>query len=157
MKCNIKKRFFLVFLSLLPVLGWAQTGVLNGPVDLGRTLKDFSTEAGSPAAGPWYILEGSVGNIFIQDADPASFVGVVELVQGEWQGTENIIDRRGYLVFKGKDFADKILEKRPRTPQPDKISPHRRLLAAVKYTGHQEVEPGKPVPVFVVGFVRFLD
>ncbi|MCX7786749.1 MAG: hypothetical protein N2442_03520 [Spirochaetes bacterium] len=73
---------------------------LKGVVQLVRK-PDFNL----PSFQKFLLLDGSIAGITILEKNPTNFTAELELVQGEWIGTEEVKLYRAYVYAQGPSFA----------------------------------------------------
>ena len=126
-------------------------------VDFQKTLKDISLEAalsppGRVAEGKFIILEGSVASRWVVDPSPESYLGEIELVDGEWDGVESVKTYSCIVQFSGSKFVSAIPAGRSKAAASGEIAINSRVLIAGKVIGVKEVETTR-IPV--VSAVQF--
>ncbi|GEM_PF-1957328 len=85
-------------------------GQLSRILDLSLDLKGAMQLVGKPDFNPaafrkFILLDGSVAGITILEQNPTNFTAELELVQGEWIGTEEVKLYRAYVYAQGPSFA----------------------------------------------------
>lgn len=94
-----------------------------------------------------HLLDGLVSEVTIIDPNPESFLAELILVNGEWQGMEEVEMYQAYVYLEGPAFAERVPERTPREPSEDMILPNQRLLVAARIVDvyYDEQERGFPV------------
>jgi hypothetical protein len=114
--------------SILPALSRAD---LERVIDFSVTLKSLATAAdnGAPIpAGRTVLLSGTVSDVNIVNKDPGSFKVRIELITGEWIGTEDVKAYSCYVEFTGPEYVKVFPARAPRTASRDVISLNSRVL-----------------------------
>ena len=84
-----------------------------------------------PERNPRFLLlEGTVSDIVILDKEEATFRVRVELLSGEWLGTEDVKGYACWVIFSGTEFSKLFPVKAPKTPGPNVVTVNTRLLVA---------------------------
>jgi len=83
---------------------------LSRILDLSLDLKGAMRLVGKPDFNPtsfrkFLLLDGSIAGITILEKNPTNFTAELELVQGEWIGTEEVKLYRAYVYAQGPSFA----------------------------------------------------
>jgi hypothetical protein len=84
-------------------------------VDFSVTLKDLAAVADGTEnlpAGRFVVLDGTVSDVDVIDKQEASFRVRIELISGEWIGTEDVKSYSCYVDFSGPAFF-KVFPARP--------------------------------------------
>ena len=90
-----------------------QEGQLSRLLDLSLDLKGVVKMVQQPnfnlsSFRKFVLLDGSIAGITVLDRDPANFMAELELVQGEWIGTEDVKLYRAFVYVQGPSFASII-------------------------------------------------
>lgn len=123
--------FSLFFLFSFSTICWAQESVFQGRVDLGRDLASFQERP--PVKGTLYLLTGAAAAIRIVSEDP--FLAVVDFVQGEWRGEDDLVSYRTSLRFEGAGWAETVVSRKPRQGGEDLVYPYRKFQVAALADG----------------------
>ena len=100
-------------------------------VDFSVTLKTVSAAATGGAALPanrLFLLEGSIGEVVVLDDRPEAWKVRVELVAGEWIGTDEVRGYRCWVTFAGPEYAEIFPAEPPGEPSPGYLPPRARVL-----------------------------
>lgn len=115
-----RKRFFRVGLLWFGLLLLSSTSILHGVepkegqlsrlLDLSLDLKGVVQLVQKPSFDPasfrkFVLLDGSIAGITVVERNPANFTAELELVQGEWIGTEDVKLYRAFVYAQGPSFA----------------------------------------------------
>jgi hypothetical protein len=94
-----------------------------------------------------HLLDGLVSEITVIDPNPESFLAELILVNGEWQGLEEVEMYQAYVYLEGPEFAERVPERAPREPSEDMILANQRLLVAARIVDvyYDEQDRGFPV------------
>jgi len=87
--------------------------------DFSVTLKDLAAVADGAARMPdgrFVVLNGTVSDVNVIDKEQASFRVRIELITGEWIGTDEVKSYSCYVDFTGPEFSKVFPAKPPRTP-----------------------------------------
>jgi hypothetical protein len=123
---------FTVLAASLPA---ASKGEFDRVVDFSVTLKTLAAAADGKAALPtarMLVLSGTVSSITIVNKDPASFQVRIELITGEWIGTEDVKAYACYVDFTGADFSAVFPVRPPARPGPGVIVQSARVIVAAR-------------------------
>ncbi|HVO38548.1 MAG TPA: hypothetical protein VMV03_05910 [Spirochaetia bacterium] len=100
-------------------------------VDFSITLKDLAAAAdgsGRLPAGRLCVLNGTVSDVEIVSRDEATFRVRIELITGEWIGTEDVRSYSCYVEFSGPEFFKVFPPRPPRTPVPGTVVINSRVI-----------------------------
>ncbi|HVP19850.1 MAG TPA: hypothetical protein VMU36_12735 [Spirochaetia bacterium] len=89
-------------------------------VDFSVTLKDLAAASDGTARlpdGRFVVLNGTVSDVNVIDKEQASFRVRIELITGEWIGTEDVKSYSCYVDFSGPEFFKVFPVRPPRTPE----------------------------------------
>jgi len=100
-------------------------------VDFSITLKDLAAVAdgqeGFPA-GKIVILNGTVSDVNVINKDQGSFRVRIELITGEWIGTEDVKSYTCYVDFTGPQYSKIFPDRPPREPAPGTVVINSRVI-----------------------------
>ncbi|MGA2381222.1 MAG: hypothetical protein ABSG85_18145 [Spirochaetia bacterium] len=114
--------------AILPALSRAD---LDRVIDFSVTLKSLATaaERGAPIpAGKTVLLSGTVSDVNIINKDQAGFKVRIELITGEWIGTEDVKAYSCYVEFTGAEYFKVFPARPPRTASRDLVSMNSRVI-----------------------------
>ena len=114
--------------AILPALSRAG---LESVIDFSVTLKTLATAAdsGGPIpAGRTVLLSGTVSDVNILNKDPAGFKVRIELITGEWIGTEDVKSYYCYVEFTGSEYFKIFPARPPRNANRDLVTLNSRVL-----------------------------
>ena len=98
------------------------------------------------------VLDGVVASVTVLSQDQNNFQALVELVNGEWQGLEEVVMYRTYVVLHGTEFYNRIRSRENREPKGPRIQANARVLVAGRIANIvRGEEEGSLIPV-VEGF-----
>ena len=121
---------------LVSPLAAAQTrAAFDRIVDFSVTLKTVSAAATGGAVLPanrLLLLEGSIGEVVVLDDRPEAWKVRVELVAGEWIGTEEVRGYRCWVTFAGPGYAEIFPGEAPEEPSPGYLPLHTRVLVLAR-------------------------
>ena len=103
------------------------------------------------------IIDGTVASRDVYDSSPDTYLGLLELIGGEWMGVEDVVMYRCYVFLQGPQFVNAIPARRSRTKHPDEIDLNTRVLIAAELVDIQEIAPGEVVPILLAYYVRKID
>jgi hypothetical protein len=109
----------------------APHGDFDRIVDFSVTLKSLSAAASGSGALPTdrlVILTGTVSDVMILDANEATFKVRVELIAGEWIGSDTVRSYTSTVEFSGSEFFSIFPARTPRTVTPGIIVTNMRVL-----------------------------
>ena len=104
-------------------------------VDFSVSLKTVAAAASSGAAlpeGRLFVLDGTVSDVSVLDKEQASFRARIELISGEWIGTEDVKSYSCWIEFSGPAFFKSFPARAPKDPTPDMVFLNSRLLVVVR-------------------------
>ena len=104
-------------------------------VDFSVTLKTVSAAAAGGAVLPanrLLLLEGSISEVVVLDDRPGAWKVRVELVAGEWIGTDEVLGYRCWVTFTGPEYAEIFPAEAPEEPSPGYLPPHARVLVLAR-------------------------
>jgi len=103
--------------------------IVDFTVDIKDLDRYVTGEKALPERNPRFLLlEGTVSDIVILDKEEASFRVRVELLSGEWFGTEDVKGYACWVVFSGPELAALFPAKAPKNPGPGVVTVNKRLL-----------------------------
>ena len=100
-------------------------------VDFSITLKDLAAVAEgheSLPSGKMVIINGTVSDVNVVNKEEGSFLVRIELITGEWIGTEDVKSYSCYIDFAGPQYFKVFPERPPRTPVAGVISINSRVI-----------------------------
>ncbi|MGO9309131.1 MAG: hypothetical protein ACLQDL_08925 [Spirochaetia bacterium] len=104
---------------------------LDRVIDFSVTLKSLATAAdsGSPIpTGKTVLLSGTVSDVNIINKDQAGFKVRIELITGEWIGTEDVKAYACYVEFTGPEYFTLFPARPPRAASRDLVTQNSRVL-----------------------------
>lgn len=152
----------IALLLLFPALLVAQTlDDFDRIVDFGIALKELhvAASAGTITTTPdsFFIIDGAVASRRVVQSDRESFLGELELVNGEWVGVEEVLLYRCIVQLVGPEFFEAIPARRSRRANPAEIALNTRLLIVGKLTELRILENGQAIPVLQAYYIRTLN
>ncbi len=133
----------------------------NSLVNFSVTLKELNaaSSAGSIDAltDKFLIVSGAVATRKVVDPKKETYLGEIELINGEWVGVEQAIRYRCVLLLKGPEFAAAIPARRSRQANPAEILLNSRIMVLGKVIDLREYDDGSVVPVLQVFYIRFIN
>jgi hypothetical protein len=100
-------------------------------VDFSITVKDLAAVAEgkeSFPAGKLVILNGTVSDVNVISKDEATFRVRIELITGEWIGTEDVKSYTCYVDFNGPQYFKVFPARPPREPVPGTVVINSRVI-----------------------------
>jgi len=100
-------------------------------VDFSVTLKDLAAAAdgtGRLPTGRLCVLSGTVSDVDISSKEEATFRVRIELITGEWIGTEDVRSYSCYVDFSGPEFFKIFPARPPRSPVPGTVVINSRVI-----------------------------
>lgn len=100
-------------------------------VDFSVTLKDLAAAADGTRrlpTGRLCVLNGTVSDVDIISKDQATFLVRIELITGEWIGTEDVRSYTSYVEFSGPEFFKVFPARPPRSPVPGTVVTNSRVI-----------------------------
>ena len=128
---------FIFLLSGSSLLFAAPRSDFDRIVDFSVTLKSLAAAASGAAAVPtdrMVILSGTVSDVTILDAKEATFKVRVELITGEWIGTDDVKAYTCLVDFTGSEYVKVFPARAPRNATPGVIASNSRVLVVGKPT-----------------------
>jgi hypothetical protein len=103
------------------------------------------------------VLDGIVASVTVLNPAQENFQALLELVNGEWKGLEEVVMYRTYVVVHGKQFFSRIPSRENRDPSGSRISANSRVLVAGRIANVvRGEEDGALIPVIEGFHVRDL-
>ena len=93
------------------------------------------------------ILNGAVASIEIVQPQEKDFLALIELVSGDWVGTNQVNLYRVYLVVSGPEFFKRVPARVPREPPANIIQVNDQILVVGTYLNSGTAPDGKEVAV----------
>ncbi len=100
-------------------------------VDFSITLKDLAAAAEgaeSLPAGKFIVINGTVSDVTVIDKEQASFRVRIELITGEWFGTEDVKSYSCYVDFSGPEFFKTFPARPPRVVAAGTVAINSRVI-----------------------------
>lgn len=100
-------------------------------VDFSITLKDLAAAADGRVSLPTSrvcVLNGTVSDVDVVNKEEGSFRVRIELITGEWIGTEDVKSYSCYVDFTGPEFARIFPARPPRVLPPGVIAINSRVI-----------------------------
>ncbi len=100
-------------------------------VDFSITLKDLAAVAEgreSLPSGKMVIINGTVSDVDVVDQKEASFRVRIEVITGEWIGTEDVKSYSCYVDFTGPEYFKVFPARPPRNPVAGTIAINSRVI-----------------------------
>jgi hypothetical protein len=101
------------------------------------------------------IINGAVSSREIINEDENDFLALIELVNGEWEGMEDVKMYRCFIRLSGPEFFKRIPARRSRKKAENEIELNSRILVIGRVLGSFE-ENGTYLPVVEALHVRTL-
>jgi hypothetical protein len=104
-------------------------------VDFSVSLKTVAAAASGEAVlpeGKLFVLDGTVSDVSVLDKEQASFRVRIELISGEWIGTEDVKSYSCWIEFSGPAFFKSFPARAPQNPTPDMVFLNSRLLVVAR-------------------------
>jgi hypothetical protein len=123
----------LVLILWAPAAFSIDAGDFDAVADFSVTIKTLSQldEAAATAYGlmdRFLLLDGTVTNILVLDANEENYLVQVELVSGEWIGLDEVRSYSCWVLFSGPRFAGVFPARVPRNPPPRVIAANDQIL-----------------------------
>lgn len=155
------RRFTLLFLVLLIFsVGLAAQEPfreISDLLNLEATLKEVTLSPELARSlieeGRLVLFSGTIASRKIVNGDEAEFVGELELIDGEWQGTESVAMYKSFLLLEGPEFFGTIPQGRSREKNPKEIETNTRYLVIGQITELRRERDGT-FPVLRVLYLR---
>jgi hypothetical protein len=151
--------FLLVVAIAAPAFTQVTRDEFESVINLDGTVKSLATLVSTGAydeidVDRYYVLEGSVASTQIFNSDPEAFQGVIELVSSFWVGLERIEAFHIYVLVEGPEFAARLPDRTPSTPDPRIIAPNQRLVVIGPFIGTAMLDETTEVAVIQAVAVR---
>lgn len=123
----------LVLILWAPAAFSIDAGDFDAVADFSVTIKTLSQldEAAATAYGlmdRFLLLDGTVTNILVLDANEENYLVQLELVSGEWIGLDEVRSYSCWVLFSGPRFAGVFPARVPRNPPPGVIAANDQIL-----------------------------
>jgi hypothetical protein len=123
----------LVLILWAPAVFSIDAGDFDAVADFSVTIKTLSQldEAAATAYGlmdRFLLLDGTVTNILVLDANEENYLVQLELVSGEWIGLDEVRSYSCWVLFSGPRFAGVFPARVPRNPPPGVIAANDQIL-----------------------------
>ncbi len=103
------------------------------------------------------VLEGSLASISVLDPDPDNLYVQTELINGKWEGLDEVEMFKGFVIFMDKAFADRFPRRVPRNPGPEVVTANSHVLVLGYLYGYtEEDEKGLAYPIFIGRKIRVI-
>jgi len=107
-------------------------------VDFSVSLKTVAAAVagGAPLpTGRLFVLDGTVADLTVLDKERGSFRARIELISGEWIGTEDVKSYACLVEFSGPGFFKSFPARAPKEPAADMVFLNSRLLVVARPIG----------------------
>lgn len=153
MNTLIKKMFTALLLIMTVSCLYAEN--IHSDIDLSITIAslDKAAESGSnsPEAGISVILNGTVLERRLIDAEKESFLGELILASGKWIDSESVVISKCLIQLSGPQFAETIPARRSRNVNPKEISLNSEMLVYGIFLGYAKTPDGVIAVIEAVG------
>jgi len=105
------------------------------------------------AGGRFVLFSGTIASRTLINGDEADFLGELELIDGEWYGTEAVAMYKAYLRLEGPQFAGTIPARRSREKSPNEIETNTNFIVIGEVIESRQEESGV-YPVIRVRYLR---
>ena len=148
-----------VLLLVGPVLaaGALSRAELDRVIDFSVTLKSLASavqDGSSLPIGKTVLISGTVSDVNITNKDPADFHVRLELITGEWIGTDDVKAYTCYVDFAGSDYARLIPARPPREANRSLVTLNSRVLVVGRVVGITSTALGGRQVLLDGAFVR---
>lgn len=147
---------FFIAIAILLVSGESKQDFDN-TVDFSVTFKDLFDGVNSGKSfdtKKFIVIDGSITARIVVNKEEDNFIAELELVNGEWEGLEEVEIYKCFVVLKGSDFLKRIPVKRSRKKLPNEIELNSRVLVIGKIISTRKDDEGLIIPVLEVIYVR---
>jgi len=120
-----------ILVAALPAVFGLSRADFEKVVDFSITLKDLAAVAEGHESLPsnkLVVLSGTVSDVNVIGKDAASFRVRIELIMGEWIGTEDVKSYTCYVDFSGSEFFAVFPPRPPRTHAPGTVVIDSRVI-----------------------------
>ncbi|MBN2509365.1 MAG: hypothetical protein JXB03_03775, partial [Spirochaetales bacterium] len=107
-------------------------------------------------SGRWVILSGTVASMRVVNQDDTNFVAEIVLIDGEWDGTEQVYMYQSFLRLEGEQWVSKIPVRRSRRTSPDAIPLNATILAVGMVADPYVDADGYVYPVIHCDYIRII-
>jgi len=150
----------MILIASVPVAFGLTRADFERVLDFSITLKDLAAvaegQAGLPS-GKLVILSGTVSDVNVIAKDEASFRVRIELITGEWIGTEDVRSYACYVDFSGPEYFKVFPARQPRTPTPGIVSIDSRVIVIGRPVEVTKTPLGESRVVVEGMFVRIVE
>jgi hypothetical protein len=104
-------------------------------VDFSVSLKTIAAAASGETIlpeGKLFVLDGTVSDVTVLNKEEDSFRARIELISGEWIGTEDVKSYSCWIEFSGPGFFKSFPARPPQNPTPDMVFLNSRLLVVAR-------------------------
>ena len=159
---RVFQKFFVFFLFLFCVssLGAQNLDDISSLIQLDLNLKTLSTlsyEELMSLSSSRVILTGTVASRAVIDPNPESFLGQIELIDGEWEDTSAVFMYQCYVLFSGSEYVDRIPARRSRRTNPNEIQKNSSVLIIGRLLEPFVDDDGSVAPVVEGLYIRNID
>jgi hypothetical protein len=103
--------------------------------------------------GRLVLFTGTVASRTLISGEEEEFLGELELIDGEWYGTEAVAMYKAYLRLEGSEYAGTIPARRSREKNPNEIETNTNFIVIGEVIESREEESGL-YPVIRVRYLR---
>ncbi len=135
---RLKARFAACLLLAAALSPATPRSDFDAVVDFSVSLKTVAAAAVGQAvlpAGKLFVLDGTVSELAVLDKEPSRFRARIELLAGEWLGTEDVRSYACYVEFSGPAFSRSFPSRPPQDPSSDMAFLNSRLLVVARVAG----------------------
>jgi len=159
MKARISPILLLILvITVFPIFP-QQLETFDRLVDFSITLKDLNLLSEARLKEiindkKLVIINGSVASILIINKEENNFAAELELIQGEWEGIEEVKIFRCIVRLNGAHFAPRLQVQRSREKHPDAIELNSSILVVGKLVEIKNQPNESPLPVLEGIYIR---
>lgn len=121
-----------------------------------KTLSSMSVDELSDSVGQWVVLSGTVASLAVINPDENDFMAQIELIDGEWENTDQVFMYQCYILVTGPDWVSRIPAKRSRRSSPEEIPQNSNLLVVGQLAEPYVDDSGFAYPVVDGYYIRII-
>ena len=151
----------LAFLVPIGTLCAADESSFDSAVDFSMNIREIDTlvkqnQLQKIDPKKYLLLNGAVASINILQPDESNFLALVELVSGDWTGTEKVSLYRVLVVFSGPEYYKRISQQMSQNIASDAIRANDQLLVVGQFADVLQMPDGTNAAVINAVHARSL-
>ena len=134
---------------------------LNKIIDIKVTLKDLATNQTLTneliQSGKYVFVSGTIVSRVVINQEIEDYLAEIEIVDGEWQGFDDVFSYKSIIQLSGSDFHGRIPVRRSRREIPGEIKLNSNVIILAKIIGYKKNDSNEEIPLLQGFYLRFFN